>query len=131
VGLILTLVGALLLLLALFGVALGLFMATDRHSRTSGLFFALWWVPGVAAAAGVLMRDPVTSLVGLFCFVVAGLVLVLDRRVGGETPAKPRGKKMQSLPSFSTGAFSKRKRQVSERAKAREERARRYGRAAS
>jgi len=88
--LILTAFGILLLLAALAGMALGIFMALDPKTRESGRFFAIWWVPGVAAACGVLMRDVVTFTVGVVCFLVAGgVILFEDRR-----PRKPevRGK---------------------------------------
>jgi len=139
-GVLSTLIGSLLLVLTLSGVVLGLFMATDPRSREPGLYFALWWVPGVAAAAGVLMRDPVTFLVGLFCFAVAGVALVLERGVGGEAPAKrrarrtPQGRKPRSgRTPFQTATRPKgtKKGPVSERTRAREERARQSGRTAS
>lgn len=131
---LLTLVGACLLVVALAGVVLGLFMATGQRSRAPGLYFALWWVPGAAAAAGVLMRDPVTFLMGLFCFAVAGVALALERGGGRESSARPRAprtkKASSAAPFFSTATRAK-KRPVSERARAREERAKGYGRAAS
>ncbi|MBV9453959.1 MAG: hypothetical protein JOZ19_07560 [Rubrobacter sp.] len=80
VGILLVLVGALLLLLSLAGVVFGVFMALDQRTRESGLFFALWWIPAVAAAGGVLMRDLATFTIGVFCFAVAGTAYVLERR---------------------------------------------------
>ncbi len=77
---LLTVVGALLLLLSLAGVALGLYMVFYHRSREPGVFFALWWTPAVAAAGGILMRDPVTFTIGAFCFVVAWVALTLERR---------------------------------------------------
>lgn len=74
-----TFVGVLVGLVSLCGLALGLFMAVDRRTREAGLLFALWWTPALAAAAGILMRDPVTFLVGIVCFVVAGLALYFER----------------------------------------------------
>ncbi|QIN78647.1 hypothetical protein GBA65_09060 [Rubrobacter marinus] len=74
-----TFVGILVALVALAGLALGLFMAADRRTREPGLLFALWWTPALAAAAGIFMRDPVTFSMGLVCFVVAGAALVFER----------------------------------------------------
>ena len=71
--------GALLLLLSLAGVALGLFMALGNRTREPGLYFALWWTPAVAAAAGILMADLPTFAIGAFCFVVAGAAFALER----------------------------------------------------
>ena len=65
---------------ALAGIALGIFMALDPKTRGSGKLFAIWWVPALAAASGVLMRDVVTFAVGIFCFLVAGAVIVLENR---------------------------------------------------
>ena len=79
-GILLLLVGALLLLLALAGVVFGLFMAFDQRTRESGLFFALWWIPAVAAAGGVLMQDLATFTIGVFCFAVAGVAYALEHR---------------------------------------------------
>ena len=52
-------------------------MATNPNTRELGWLFACWWVPGAAAAAGVLMRDLVTFAVGSVCFLVAGVVFLL------------------------------------------------------
>jgi hypothetical protein len=75
---ILSAIGLLLLVVALAGIALGIYVAVDPRTRESGGFFAIWWVPVLAAASGVLMRDVVTFSVGIVCFVVAGVVLVLQ-----------------------------------------------------
>jgi len=77
VSFILTAIGLLLLVVALAGIALGVYMAVDPRTRGSGGLFAIWWVPVLAAASGVLMRDVVTFTVGIVCFVVAGAVIVL------------------------------------------------------
>ena len=86
-------VGTLLLLAALVGVAFGAYMATDSKTRGQGKLFAVWWVPAAAAASGVFMRDVVTFSVGVLCFLVAGAVFTFEdgrvqkptvRRVGGE-----------------------------------------------
>jgi hypothetical protein len=78
VGFILTVIGTLLLLASLAGVALGTYMALDPKTRESGKLFAVWWVPAVAAASGVLMRDVVTFAVGTLCFLVAGAVFTFE-----------------------------------------------------
>ena len=75
---ILTAIGVLLLLAALAAVSFGLFMGMDPKNRDAGHFFAVWWMPGVAAASGVLMRDVVTFAVGALCFLVAGAVFALQ-----------------------------------------------------
>lgn len=89
-GLFLSFVGLLLLLVSLVGVGFGLYMAADPRTREPGKFFALWWVPAVAASSGVMMRDAVTFVVGFLCFLVAGVVFTLNsarpqssRREGG------------------------------------------------
>jgi hypothetical protein len=77
-SIILTAMGLLFLVVALAGVALGVYMAVDPRTRESGGLFAIWWVPALAAASGVLMRDIVTFSVGIVCFVVAGAGIVLQ-----------------------------------------------------
>jgi hypothetical protein len=77
-GVILTVIGLLLLVVALTGIGLGIYMAVEPKTRASGKLFAIWWVPGVAAASGVLMRDVVTFTVGLVCFLIAGAVMVFE-----------------------------------------------------
>ncbi len=99
---ILAVIGVLLLLVTLAGVGFGLFMGMDPKNREAGHFFAVWWVPGVAAGGGVLMRDVVTFAVGALCFLVAGAVFVLQggarrkpvatrTRSGRTTPRETRG----------------------------------------
>lgn len=88
-GVLITLLGILVGLVSLGGLALGLFMAADRRTREPGLLFALWWTPALAAAAGLFMRDPVTSFVGAVCFVVAGGALYFER-VSDRKAAKAR-----------------------------------------
>ena len=73
-----TVIGLLLLLVSLAGIFFGVFMATDPQTRGQGTLFAVWWVPGLAAASGVLMRDVVTFTVGLLCLLVAGAVLAFE-----------------------------------------------------
>ena len=87
--LLLVVFGLLLLLLALAVFAFGVYMALDERHRERGIFLAVWWVPAVAASIGILMRDPVTFIVGVLCFVIAGTALVLDLR-GTRRPARQR-----------------------------------------
>jgi hypothetical protein len=91
---ILTAIGTLLFLLCLAGISFGVFMAVDRNTREAGWLFALGWVPAVAAASGVLMRDAVTIAVGLLCFLVAGAVLIL----AGESTRRPSVKRRAKTP---------------------------------
>ncbi len=92
-GLILTFFGILLLLLTLAGIAFGLFMAMDPKNREQGRLFAIWWVPAVAAALGVLMKDIVTFTIGLLCFLVAGAVFTLAEAGPGEPKGRSRSEK--------------------------------------
>ena len=86
---VLTLVGAVLLLASLTGVAFGVYMAAEPKTRESGKLFAVWWVPAAAAASGVFMRDVVTFTIGVLCFLVAGAVFTFE---GGKarTPTAKR-----------------------------------------
>jgi hypothetical protein len=77
-GFILSVIGTLLLLASLAGVAFGAYMAADPKTRESGKLFAIWWVPAVAAAIGVIMRDVVTFAIGVLCFLVAGAVFTYE-----------------------------------------------------
>lgn len=78
----------------LAGIGLGVYMATSPNTRQIGVLFALWWVPGAAAASGVLMRDLVTFTIGSLCFLVAGIVFVLKglsiRRAHSKRGGGPR-----------------------------------------
>ncbi len=86
---ILTVIGTLLLLASLAGVAFGVYMAADPKTRESGKLFAVWWVPAAAAASGMFMRDVVTFTIGTLCFLVAGAVFTFeDGRA--QTPAVKR-----------------------------------------
>jgi hypothetical protein len=87
--LLLVVIGLLLLLLSLTVVAFGTYTALDKRHRERGIFLAVWWVPAVAASIGICMRDSVTFIVGVLCFVVAGATLVLDLR-GTRIPAGQR-----------------------------------------
>jgi hypothetical protein len=80
VSFVLTAIGLLLFVVTLAGIALGIYMAFEPKTRASGKLFAIWWVPGLAAASGVLMRDVVTFVVGIVCFLVAGAVIVMEDR---------------------------------------------------
>jgi hypothetical protein len=95
VGFILIVIGTLLLLFSLAGVALGVYMAMDPKTRESGKLFAVWWVPGVAAASGVLMRDIVTFAVGSLCFLVAGAVFTFEDGMARKPTIKRTGRSRQ------------------------------------
>ena len=90
-GVLITLIGILVALVSLAGLALGLFMAADRRTRQPGILFALWWTPALATAAGIFMRDPVTFFTGLICFVVAGAALFFERRSTRKFSSTRRG----------------------------------------
>ena len=87
-GFFLTGIGLLLLLLSLAAIGFGVFMAADPKNRRAGRFFAVWWVPGAAAASGVLMRDVVTFVVGTLCLLVAGTAFVLQSGAWRQLSAK-------------------------------------------
>ena len=95
---VLSAIGLVLLVISLAGIALGLYMAADKRTRSRGRLFAVLWVPALAASSGVLMRDVVTFTVGLLCFLVAGTVFALQatthtspRQAQGETwPEAPQ-----------------------------------------
>ncbi len=91
---ILTAIGTLLFLLCLAGISFGVFMAVDRNTREAGWLFVLGWVPAMAAAGGVLMRDAVTFAVGLLCFLISGAVFIL---AGGST-RRPSVKRRARTP---------------------------------
>lgn len=97
---VLVVIGVALLIVCLAGVALGVYMALDGKNREPGVLFALCWVSGAAGAAGVVMRDAVTFLIGALCFLVAGAVFVLfggaqngsgNRGKGGPPGQTPEG----------------------------------------
>ena len=83
---LLVIVGLLLLLMTLAGVAFGIFMALDVRTREQGVLFAVWCVPAVAASLGVVLRDWVTFTIGTLCFVVAGAALALEKRSSKRRP---------------------------------------------
>ncbi|MGF1471118.1 MAG: hypothetical protein ACFB50_05155 [Rubrobacteraceae bacterium] len=92
------------MLFFLAGIGLGMYMATGRNTRELGLLFALWWVPGAAAATGVLMRDLVTFTVGAVCFLVAGAIFVV-KSILVRRPRAKRGVPSED-PSQGTSARS-------------------------
>lgn len=95
-SIVLTVIGVLLLLVCLAGIAIGLYMASDNKNREAGLLFAVCWVPAAAGAAGVAMRDWVTFLVGTVCFLVAAAAFVLfggsEGGSGRRESVKPTGR---------------------------------------
>jgi hypothetical protein len=90
-GLVLTAIGLLLLVIALAGVGLGIYMAVEPKTRASGKLFAIWWLPGVAAASGILMRDIVTFTVGVICFLIAGAMMVFEDSRPGKSQVRGKG----------------------------------------
>ena len=100
-SLVLTVIGVLLLLICLAGIALGVYMASEEKNRETGVLFAICWVSGAAGAAGVAMRDWVTFLVGMICFLVAGAVFVLFGSVEGGSGKRERVKPPQHAPEGS------------------------------
>ncbi len=95
-GFLLTLVGILALLVSLGGIGLGVYMATSPNTRELGGLFSLWWIPAVASASGILMRDLVTFVVGLGCFLLAGLFLISTSIVTRNRRAKPMERRDES-----------------------------------
>lgn len=106
--LLLVVVGLLLLLLSLAGLAFGVFMAFDERNREQGIFFAIWLVPAVAASLGIVLRDWVTFTIGALCFVIAGAALALERHGS-------KGQARRTSPA-SANAGAKKKRPVPEKA---------------
>ncbi|CAA9418001.1 MAG: hypothetical protein AVDCRST_MAG22-2350 [uncultured Rubrobacteraceae bacterium] len=97
----LTVVGVALLLICLAGIALGVYMAFEHKNREAGTLFALCWVSGAAGAAGVAMRDSVTFLVGMVCFLVAGAVYLLFGDVRTGAGRRERGQPSGGAPEGS------------------------------
>ncbi len=112
--LLLVVVGLLLLFLSLAGVAFGAYMALDERNRERGVFFAVWWIPAVAASGGVLMRDWVTFTVGVICFAVAGVALALGF-YGSQRPA--RGRRTSSKEAGKLSLYRSAKRRLSDKIK--------------
>jgi hypothetical protein len=122
VNFILTAIGLIVLVIALAGIAFGIYMAADPRTREAGKLCAIWWVPGVAAASGVLMRDVVTFTVGILCFLVAGAVFVIE---GGRVH-KPTVRRTRELARGPGG-----NRRLDSENTTKENKARRSGKAAS
>jgi hypothetical protein len=101
VSIVLSVIGVLLLLVCLAGIALGLYMASENKNREAGLLFAVCWVPAAAGAAGVAMRDWVTFLVGMICFLVAAAVFVVFGGVEGGSGRRERGGPTGRVPEGS------------------------------
>ena len=105
-GFILTVIGTLLLLASLVGIGFGAYMAADPKTSRAGKLFALWWVPVVAAASGMFMRDVVTFAVGVLCFSAAGAVFTFEngktrtRRTRTPTPKHTDEKRTASRSSW-------------------------------
>lgn len=98
-----TAIGTILLLLSLAGVAFGVFMAMHPKTAEAGRLFSIWWVPGVAGAWGVLMRDAVTFAVGLICFLVAGVVFLMETgRTGKPTARRKKSGKRRAASTRTT-----------------------------
>jgi hypothetical protein len=121
-GSILTVIGLLLLVVALAGIGLGIYMAVEPKTRASGKLFAIWWVPGVAAASGVLMRDVVTFTVGVICFLIAGAMMVFE-------DSRPRKSQVRGKGDLARGPEDRR--QLDSEKTTRENKTRDSGRAAS
>ena len=119
---ILTSIGLLLLVVALAGIGLGIYMAVEPKTRASGKLFAIWWVPGVAAASGVLMRDVVTFTVGSVCFLIAGAVMVFE-------DSRPRKSQVRGKSELARGPEGDRR--LDSEKTSEEKRTRDSGRAAS
>lgn len=97
-----TAIGALILTLSLAGVAFGVYMSTDPKTREAGKLFAIWWVPGIAAALGVFMRDTVTFSIGMICFVIAGATLLLKSGTAESSADRKRGSGKRSSSTRTT-----------------------------
>lgn len=118
---LLSAIGYIFLAVSLTGIAFGIFMALNQRTRDAGKYFALWWVPGAAAASGIIMKDIVTFTIGFTCFCIAGAVFGLEAR-------KSRGS--GAIRSGSKKSKKKRGSRASERTTAENEK-RNYRRRAS
>lgn len=72
----------------LFGLLVALF--GRPAPRRFGFMVALWWIPAIAAAWGLLARDPATAVVGLCLFAAGGFALLLGGDLGGAPPVARR-----------------------------------------
>ena len=111
-----------MLVTALAGIGLGIYMAVEPKTRASGKLFAIWWVPGLAAVSGVLMRDVVTFTVGSVCFLIAGAVMVFE-------DSRPRKSRLRGNGDVARGPEGDRR--LDSEKTTREKRTRDSGRAAS
>lgn len=94
---------------SLAGIAFGVFMAMNSKTSDAGKYFALWWVPGAAAASGIVMRDVVTFTIGFACFCAAGLVFAFEaRRVGGAKRSSVKKKRASRKSEQTTAENEKR-----------------------
>ncbi len=92
--------------MSLGAIAFGLFMVVARpKTRARGLLFCVWWVPAVAAACGVLMRDPASFAVGLVCFLVAGVALSAETAGARQPNVGRRNGRHRTLPENWTGEY--------------------------
>jgi hypothetical protein len=98
VSFLLTAIGTLILLLSFAGIAFGVYMSTHSKSRESGKLFAIWWVPGLSAAWGIMLRDPVTFVIGLVCFLVAGITFFVHTN----SSRKPSARRTRDMKRSST-----------------------------
>ncbi|MGH3090028.1 MAG: hypothetical protein ACRDSJ_22330 [Rubrobacteraceae bacterium] len=109
---LLTVIGFALLAVSLTGIVFGIFMAINATTRDAGKYLALWWVPGAAAATGVIMKDVVTFAIGFACFCVAGLVFAYEARksrsFGVQRPGYNSGKKRRRGSERTTAENEKR-----------------------
>lgn len=106
---LLTAFGYFALAACLAGIAFGVFMATSMRARDAGKYFALWWVPGAAAASGIVMRDIVTFTVGSVCFAIAGVVFMFEARAAGGEKRSSGKKKRATRASEKTTAENERR----------------------
>jgi hypothetical protein len=84
-----------MLAVSLAAIAFGVFMAINSKTRGTGKYFALWWVPGAAAASGIIMRDIVTFTISFTCFCIAGIVFAFEAR-GAEGTKRSSVKKKRA-----------------------------------
>lgn len=98
-----------MLAVSVVGILFGVFMATNSKTQDVGKYFALWWVPGAAAASGIIMRDIVTFSIGIVCFFVAGVVFAFEARRSGGMKRSSVKKKRADRKSERTTAENERR----------------------
>lgn len=101
-NILVTAIGALILTISMAGIAFGVYMATHPKTREAGKLFAVWWVPGIAAALGVFMRDTVTFSIGMICFVIAGATLLVKSGTNASATSRKRGSGKRSSSTRTT-----------------------------